>query len=221
MKEPTDTLFIRLFALLLALAVGGVLAEGGTQALSAPSGAPHGAESPVATVLGEEVRTADPGEMQQIIITRLFDQYAAEHAIDAQPTEIDAFVENLQRAMAADENLAAENDLTPEEAGQLNAMRRELARSVIRQWKINRELYKEYGGRIIYQQLGPEPLDAYRQFLRERQRAGVFEIHDAAMEASFWRYFTDESMHTFMESGGDDEARAFSIPPWEQSPAAS
>ena len=214
--ELPNTPFIPLFALLLTLAVGGAWAEEGSEALSSAPGTQRGAESLAATVLGEEVRTADPDEMQQVIITRLLDQYGAEHAIAAQAPEIDAFVENLQRAMAADENLTAEDDLTPEEVEQVNAMRRDMARSIIQQWKINRELYREYGGRIIYQQLGPEPLDAYRQFLLERQRAGAFRIHDPAMEASFWRYFTEESMHTFMEPGGEDEARALRVPPWEQ-----
>ncbi len=219
--ELPDKLWVPLFALLLTFAVGAALAEQGPEAPSAPPGAPRGAESPSATVLGEEVRTADPGEMQQIIITRLFDQYAAEHAIEAQAPEIDAFVGNLQRAMAADENMTAESDLTPEEVEQLQAIRRDMARSIIRYWKINRELYQEYGGRIIYQQLGPEPLDAYHRFLLERQRAGAFKINDPAMAASFWRYFTEESMHTFMEPGGDDEARAFSVAPWEQTSAES
>lgn len=180
-----------------------------------------GEQSSVATVLGEEIRTADPAEMQEAIITRLFDRYATERGIKALDPEIDAFVENLQRAMAADENLAAADDLTPEEAGQVSAMRYDMARSIIRQWKLNRELYNEYGGRIIYQQLGPEPLDAYRQFLVERQRAGAFTIHDPDMETSFWRYFNDESIHTFMEPGGEDEARAFRVPPWEQLSAGS
>ena len=219
--ELSHARFMQLVVFLLTLGGGGAWATEGAGAVPAPPDVMRGAESPAATVLGEEIRTADPDEVQQIIITRLFDQYAAEHRIEAQDPEIDAFVENLQRAMAADGNLTAEDDLTPQEVEQVNAMRRDMARSIIQQWKLNRELYKQYGGRIIYQQLGPEPLDAYRQFLVERQRAGAFTIHDPAMEASFWRYFNDESIHSFMESGGNDEARAFKVPPWEQLPAES
>lgn len=177
------------------------------------------AEAPLAaTVLGEEVRTADADEMQQTIITRLFDQYTADHGIVATDTEIQSFVENLQRGMAA-EGLAAEEDLTPEEAAEVEVMRTDMARSIIRQWKLNRELYSQYGGRIIYQQLGPEPLDAYRQFFEEQQSAGAFTILDPSMKEVFWRYFTDESMHTFMEPGGADESHAFAIPPWENQSA--
>ena len=37
----------------------------------------------VATVLGEEIRTDDSAEMQQIILTRLFDRYTAENGLKA------------------------------------------------------------------------------------------------------------------------------------------
>ena len=88
----------------------------------------------------------------------------------------------------------------------------------IRQWKINKALYTQYGGRIIYQQLGAEPLDAYREFLGQRRAEGAFGIQDPALAEGFWRYFTDESIHDFMEPGGADAARAFKVPPWEDSP---
>ena len=170
-----------------------------------------------ATVLGSDLHETDPGELAGAILTPLLDQYAAEQGIQAEPAEIDAFVENMRRGMAA-EGLDAADGLTPEEAAQADALRRDMGGSMIRHWKINKALYEQYGGRIIYQQLGPEPLDAYRRFLEERQAAGAFTIHDATAAAAFWRYFTDESIHDFMEPGGADEARAFATPPWEEKP---
>jgi heat shock protein HslJ len=167
-----------------------------------------------ATVLGEEIRTTDAAEMQDAILTRLFDRYAADNDLTAKPAEIDAFVETTKRGMA-ESGLTAADELTPEEAAELDRMRRAMGASLIRQWKINRSLYEAYGGRIIYQQLGPEPLDAYREYLEERRDAGDFSINEPAMAASFWRYFTDESIHDFMEPGGEDAARAFKTPPWE------
>jgi heat shock protein HslJ len=172
-------------------------------------------ELPLAgTVLGEEVRTGDAGAMQEIVLTRLFDRYAEEQGIAVTDAEIDAFVQNMRRGMRA-EGLTAEDDLTPEVAAQAEQMRRDMGRSMIRQWKLNRALYQRYGGRIIYQQLGPEPLDAYRRYLEERQAAGDFEIHDKSFEELFWRYFTDDAMHDFYESGSEEEARAFTTPPWD------
>ena len=95
-------------------------------------------------------------------------------------------------------------------------MRREMGRSLIRQWKINRSLFGEYGGRIIYQQMGPEPLDAYREFLDQQCKSGALEFMDEETEAAFWRYFTDDSMHDFMEAGSADAQQAFAVPPWER-----
>jgi len=172
-----------------------------------------------ATVLGEEVRTSDASEMQRTVLTRLFDRYAEERGIEVTDSEIDTYVENMRRGMRA-EGLTAEDDLTPEEAAQAEQMRRDMGRSMIRQWKLNRALYQQYGGRIIYQQLGPEPLGAYRRYLEERQAAGDFEIHDKALEEHFWRYFTDDSLHDFYESGSKEEAGAFATPPWERKAAA-
>lgn len=166
-----------------------------------------------ATVLGEEVRSGAPEEMQEIVLTRLFDRYAEEQGIEGTDAEIDAFVEHMRRGMYA-EGLTAEDELSPEEAAQAERMRRDMGRSVIRQWKLNRALYRHYGGRIIYQQLGPEPLDAYRRYLEERQAAGDFVIHEHAFKDKFWRYFTEESIHDFYEPGSEEEVRAFATPPW-------
>jgi hypothetical protein len=170
-----------------------------------------------AEVLGEPVADTDPAVVQETIITRLLEQYAQEKGIRAEPAETDALLQKMRRDMAAS-GLATEGDLTPEEKAGVDAMQRQMARDIIRQWKINKALYEQYGGRIIYQQLGPEPLDAYRQFLRQREADGAFAIRDQALEASFWRYFTDDSSHDFMTPGGADEARAFTTPPWEPQP---
>lgn len=164
-----------------------------------------------ATVLGEEIRTSDADEMKQVLLTRLFDRYAEEHEITVAESEIEAHLQAMKQGMAA-EGLNAEEDLTPEEAAEVKAMREEMARSIIWQWKLNRKLYQQYGGRVIYQQFGPEPLDAYRQYLEERQAAGDFKIENQAFEGDFWRYFTDESMHSFYEPG--TEKSAYTTPPW-------
>lgn len=168
-----------------------------------------------AIVLGEEIRTSDARQMQARILTRLLDRYAAENGINAEAEEIDTFIERMRRGMA-EEGLTAEDDLSTEEKEQAAAMRAQMARSMILQWKVNRALFERYGGRIIYQQLGPEPLDAYRQYLEERQGAGDFSILNKSLEAAFWRYFTEETIHDFMEPSGKDQKDAFAIPPWER-----
>jgi len=197
MKIRAGTLLICLFA-------------GGCWGLKATATEP-------AEVLGEPVPSTDPAEVRETIISRLLDRYATERRIRAEPAEIDALLGKMRRDMA-ENGLATEDDLTPEEKAEVDAMQRDMAGGIIRQWKINKALYEQYGGRIIYQQLGPEPLDAYRQFLRQREADGAFAIRDPAIETSFWRYFTDDSSHDFMTPGGADEARAFTTPPWEHQP---
>jgi len=167
-----------------------------------------------ATVLGQEIRTADANEMQQAVLTRLLGRYAVEHGIEVSEAEVDAYVLQMQQATVADSNLTAAADLAPDEAAQADAFRRDMGRALIRQWKLNRALFEQYGGRVVYQQLGPEPLDAYRQYLEEQQAAGALTIHVRALESEFWRYFTDDSMYEFFEPG--TEASAFEVPPWEQ-----
>ncbi|MCO5762086.1 MAG: hypothetical protein NHG36_11320 [Chromatiaceae bacterium] len=101
-----------------------------------------------------------------------------------------------------------------EDSAEDKAARRQVAAAFIRQWKINQALYRQYGGRIIYQQGGPEPLDAYRTFLQARERQGAFKILNPAFEAAFWKYFLTDSMHSFYPKGSREEAQAFETPWW-------
>ena len=94
---------------------------------------------------------------------------------------------------------------------QMRTARRNLAKRFVKAWKINKELYAKYGGRIIFQQGGVEPLDAYRDFLKEQEKKGAFQIVDKNYEAPFWKYFTNDAMHTFYAK---EEGEKFIITPW-------
>ena len=96
--------------------------------------------------------------------------------------------------------------------------REQVAAAFIRQWKINRSLYKQYGGRIIFQQGGPEPLDAYRMFLQEQKNKGAFTILDKAFEEKFWEYYLTDSKHSFYSKGSREEKQVFETPWWLNEP---
>ena len=96
----------------------------------------------------------------------------------------------------------------PEESRKINE---QIAAAFVRSWKVNLALYEQYGGRVIFQQAGVEPLDAYRLFLREQEAAGNFQILDKQYEASFWNYFTNDTMHSFYPA---DEGDKFMRTPW-------
>jgi hypothetical protein len=101
---------------------------------------------------------------------------------------------------------------------QLRQMKRKSAQQFVTQWKINKALYEKYGGRVIFQQAGVEPLDAYRDFLREKEKDGAFQIFDKKYQAPFWKYFTNDAMHNFYPEG--DGAKFINTPWWmmEQPP---
>lgn len=105
------------------------------------------------------------------------------------------------------------------ESAEEKAMRQEIASAFIRQWKINGALYRQYGGRVIFQQGGPEPLDAYRTFLEQAQARGEFVIADKGLEAGFWEYFRNDAKHSFYPAGGKEVKHIFVSPPWESGAA--
>jgi hypothetical protein len=90
----------------------------------------------------------------------------------------------------------------------------QVAQVWVRSWKINQALYREFGGRIVFQQAGWEPLDAYRRLLEQYEARRAFVIHDSALKPAVYAYFK----HRFTYA---DEARAdfyFEKPWWERSP---
>ena len=150
-------------------------------------------------------------ELRDVVLRTLTDRYADSKGITVTQAEREAYVAAVRAALARDPAMAA----TPgEESAEDQATRLQIADAFIRQWKINRALYEQYGGRIVFQQGGPEPLDAYRRFLEERQAAGDFRISDEALATRFWRYYRDDSLHSFYEQGSAEERRALFVPPW-------
>ncbi len=115
------------------------------------------------------------------------------------------------------EEMQKNAEMNPDEVRQA---REQVAAAFIRQWKINQALYNQYGGRVIFQQGGPEPLDAYRLFLQEEQEKGAFTIHDEAFNQRFWEYYLTDSKHSFYPAGSKEEAQAFDIPWWFREPQA-
>src|SRR3989337_173671 len=94
----------------------------------------------------------------------------------------------------------------------MRPMKRQMAQQFVQSWKINKALYEKYGGRVIFQQAGVEPLEAYRDFLKEQEKKGAFQILNQDYEASFWKYFINDAMHMFYPK--DDGAKFMKTPWW-------
>ena len=122
----------------------------------------------------------------------------------------------VEREIASAQQLIAE--LSPARsaaAAEERQARAEVAAAFIRQWKINGALQRKYGGRIIFQQAGPEPLDATRRFLEAAEAIGDFAIADPRLEEPFWAYYRDDARHSFYKPGRREAAEAFTTPPWQ------
>ena len=94
---------------------------------------------------------------------------------------------------------------------QTRSVFRQIGLKWVKRWKVNKALYAKYGGRVIFQQAGAEPIDAYRDFLKEQESKGAFQILNKQYEAGLWRYFTDDTMHRFYPK---DEGAKFINTPW-------
>jgi hypothetical protein len=163
--------------------------------------------------LGTAIHTEDAEELRYVVLQKLTDRYATEKGIDVTDAEKAAYIEHMRAVLSKDPNFPGPLPGS-EESAEDKAARAEIAAAFIRQWKINGALYQQYGGRIIFQQGGPEPLDAYRKFLEESAARGDFRIANPELESGFWRYYRDESIHQFFKPGSAEEAKAFADPPW-------
>lgn len=91
---------------------------------------------------------------------------------------------------------------------------RRVAAHWVRQWKLNQALHREFGGRIIFQQAGWEPIDAYRKLLEQAEAKKQLVVSDPVWRAAVYRYFE----HHFVYA---DEVKArfyFEKPYWERTP---
>jgi hypothetical protein len=102
-----------------------------------------------------------------------------------------------------------ENQESAADTSEVRIYAEQVARSFILRYKINRRLYLQYGGRIVFQQVGPEPLDAYRAFLEEQAGKGHFKIFEPELEREFWLYFLTDELHDFYPPGSVEEIHAF------------
>lgn len=62
----------------------------------------------------------------------------------------------------------------------------------VRHWKRQQWFYKRYGGRVIFQQVGMEAIDAMRDFLKEAEAKKDFVIYDQDLNTKFWAPFTKD-----------------------------
>lgn len=86
--------------------------------------------------------------------------------------------------------------------------------SFVLDWKVNKALYEQYGGDVIFQQFSPrEAVGAMRQYLEDQEASGQFKIFDAAERELFYAYYRRRD-----HPGGfiPPEKVDYSVPWWRQ-----
>ncbi len=191
------------------------------------------ADKPIATVLdkpiyvkGLELDESDKTALRDYfaiggrIMPPLVAKYIKEHRLTATPQEIKDFRNWFSTLSQPD---PADLDLTAEELKALDDSNRksrepgteeskaldEVAKASVESWKFNKALYGRYGGRVIFQQAGLEPLDAFRDWLRDEENAGSFQFHDPKWKDAFWEYYNPK-YHRFV-----NEPDPFKVPLWK------
>jgi hypothetical protein len=157
----------------------------------------------------------------------IVERFVAEKKFDATADEIEAFRRTLrksseQQARETEERLAtvkadlASKDLRDEDKAKLEKDQAMLektllswretagkdapddaARRFIIAWKIERELHRVYGGRVIFQQAGPEALDARRLLFEQAEKNGDLKFDDVGVRQLFYHYANMK--HTVMD----------------------
>lgn len=189
----------------------------------------------------EQLEQYKKAMLTSLIFGRLIDGFIKENNIETAGAEVKQFVQKVKAEQEAGKQQfltrkadieKALNDETLDAAGkegyqqqleQVNTIikqfetvsqapvNEDIAKEFIKSWKINQALYAKYGGRVIFQQAGPEPLDAYKGFLKEHEAKGDFVISDPKLKEMFWDYFVNDSIHTFLP---EEEAKRAMTTSW-------
>ncbi len=93
----------------------------------------------------------------------------------------------------------------------------QVAEAMVQDWKINKLLYDAYGGKIIFQQAGLEPLEAYADFLKYIKEDGELKILNAAYQDTFGEMDQYLAMghNVLPDNEKDMYGNYFSTPYWQ------
>ncbi|RDV24165.1 hypothetical protein DXV75_15150 [Alteromonas aestuariivivens] len=120
------------------------------------------------------------GRLSELIIDAVLADFASRQGIETDPILKQRFVDKFRAQYLSVEG--GQNSDKPSIS--------EVAEKQVRRWQIDKALYEQYSGTVIFQQSNPQfPVQAYATLLKEYQHAGKFEIMDNRYSALFWKAF--------------------------------
>jgi hypothetical protein len=107
-----------------------------------------------------------------------------------------------------------EKKFNAEETETLKAHERKFMSQIVKRWKMNKALFENYGGRIIFQQAGLEPIDAFGDFLKDIEQKGQLKIHNESYKDIFKEYheYISKTSHRYLP---EKDMGYFLKPIWE------
>jgi hypothetical protein len=144
----------------------------------------------------------------------LIKELASPGITEARRQQAQKYLDTLNSLHGHDERMEKEQS-SPEGAKMWQEAQLKVAAVWVKQWKVNQTLYREFGGRIIFQQAGCEPIDAYRKLLEQYETRKAFVVNDPVLHEAVYSYFklkftyADEKMAKFY----------FEKPYWERTQA--
>lgn len=167
------------------------------------------------------------GRIAQAFGKPISDRFVKQHKIEATPRDIAAFKKtamerrqqslvNMETQLVKIEAELAASELSDEKREELTKKQASLervlpmlrdpsragipdamARMFIVATKTERELHRQYGGRVVFQQGGPEALDARRRLFEEAEKKGDLTFDDAGVRHMF--YYYSNMRHTVID----------------------
>jgi hypothetical protein len=144
----------------------------------------------------------------------LIKELASPGITEARRQQAQKYLDTLNSLHGHDERMEKDQS-SPEGAKMWQEAQLKVAAVWVKQWKVNQTLYREFGGRIIFQQAGCEPIDAYRKLLEQYETRKAFVVNDPVLHEAVYSYFklkftyADEKMAKFY----------FEKPYWERTQA--
>jgi hypothetical protein len=140
-----------------------------------------GLNAPIDPAIQFDARDAAQWELMRRIMkafgSPVVERFVKRENIEATPDEIMKFRSNFRKR----------NEHNPRAAD----IPEEVARTLIVAWKTERALQRTYGGRVIFQQAGPEALDARRRLFEHAEKNNDITFADAGVRHLFYYYYAN------------------------------
>ncbi|MBU2977268.1 hypothetical protein [Alteromonas sp. C1M14] len=141
-------------------------------------------------------------KLSDIIIEGVLDDYAKQHNIEPDPALvtrfIDVFGESLKSAATLPQEPEQESEKDKAEVDNLVSATpptekrdpQTVAQEQIKLWLINKALYAQYGGAVVFRSNTPQfPIAAYNALFKDYAAQGKLVIKEESFAGLFWRSF--------------------------------